>query len=283
MSDIKPLVSKLAAASNNKEKLEIILKLGELREERALRPLFQFLSAEEDNKIKSHIADTIIKIGGNKAVDYSIRLLRDTSWVTRMKAAEILGVLKDRKATNALIRTLRLEKEASVKEWAVISLGELGDKKATRIIIQTMMTDQNWQIRKESALALGKIRDKRAKKSLVTSFQTDMEYQVKWAAISALSKINDDEETKKLVNTLTQDLVNIIQTEKDENMLSAAAKTLGEIGNIAAAKLMFKTMKISKEFVRLEINLALGKMAKRFNYPTKDEFMNLLKQENSNI
>ncbi|NHJ48114.1 MAG: HEAT repeat domain-containing protein [Asgard group archaeon] len=283
MSDIKPLVSKLANANNSKEKLKIILELGELKEEKALRTLFQLLSTEDDNKIKSHVADAIIKIGGSKAVDFSIKLLRDASWVTRMKAAEILGELKDKKATNALIRTLKTDKEASVREWTVIGLGEIGDKKAVRVIIQTMMTEQNWQIRKESALALGKIKDKRAKKSLVTSFQTDVEYQVKWAAISALSKINDDEETKKLVNTLTQDLANIIQTEKDETLLSAAAKTLGEIGNIAAAKLMFKTMKISKELVRLEINLALGKMAKRFNYPTKDEFMNLLKHENKNL
>jgi HEAT repeat protein len=277
MSAVEPLISKLAKASNKKEKLDAILNLGNLQNEKALETLIQVLSTEKDNQIKSHAADAIIKIGSKKAVNLSLRLLSNDSWITRMKAAEILGEIGDTKAVRALIRVLRFEEEASVREWAAIGLGKIKDKRAFKSLSQSLETESNPNVRKEAAIALGNLKDKSARESLITAIQTDNECQVRWAAISALSKINGDAETKQLIRDLTDELVNIIQKEKDEVKLSAAAKILGEIGNIAAAKTLYKTMKVSKELVRLEINLALDKMAKRFNYPSIDEFINLLK------
>lgn len=277
MKAVESLLTELASANDSESKSNIILKMGEFENDKILKSLIKILNSDEDNRVKSHTADAIIKIGGDKAVFQCIRLLRNSSWITRMKAAEILGELKDKKATLPLVRILKNDPEVSVKEWAIIALGKIKDKKAVKPLIQSLTTEEDWQIRKESALALGNIRDKNAKNALIKAFHTDKEYQVRWASASAISIINDNEETKKLLQDLCQELLNIIKTDKDESKLSAAAKTLGDIGNIDAAKMMFKTMKVSKELVRLEINLALGKMAKRYNYQSKDEFLNKLK------
>lgn len=277
MNLVESLIAELACASDSESKSKIILKLGEYSNDQVLKNLVKILSSEEDNKVKSHAADAIIKIGGDKAVQLCLRLLRDNSWVTRMKAAEILGELKNKKATLPLVRILRNDPEVSVKEWATIALGKIKNKKAIKPLIQSLITEESWQVRKESALAIGNIRNKKAKDALTKAFYSDKECQVRWAAASALSIINDNNENKKMFQDLCQELLNIIKTEKDETKISAAAKTLGDIGNIEAAKIMFKTMKVSKELVRLEINLALCKMAKRYNYQSKDEFINKLK------
>ncbi|NHJ39054.1 MAG: HEAT repeat domain-containing protein [Asgard group archaeon] len=277
MNLVESLMSELANANDSESKSKIILKMGEFKDDKILKKLVEILSSDEDNRVKSHAADAIIKIGGDEAVQNCLRLLRDNSWITRMKAAEILGELKNKKSTLPLVRILKNDSEVSVKEWAAIALGKIRDKKAIRPLIQTLLNEMSWEVRKESALALGKIKGKKAIGALTKAFYSDKECQVRWAAASALSIINDNNETKVLFKDLCQELLNIIKTEKDETKISAAAKTLGDIGNIEAAKTMFKTMKVSRELVRLEINLALSKMAKRYNYQNKEEFINILK------
>ncbi|MCK5299312.1 MAG: HEAT repeat domain-containing protein, partial [Candidatus Heimdallarchaeota archaeon] len=211
-----------------------------------------------------------------EATQMLVHLLRSESWITRMKAVETLGELEDKKATLTLIRLLRNDPESSVREWAAISLGKIGDKKALKPLASALAKDSHFEVRMEAAKALGKIKDRKAKGALVQAFYSDAEYQVSWASASALANLNDGE-SKKLLKELTKELVKILESEKDETVLSAAAKTLGEIGNEIAAKIMLKTMKISKELVRLEINLALGKMAKRLNYKDREEFIENIK------
>jgi HEAT repeat protein len=99
---------------------------------------------------------------------------------------------------------------------------------------------------------------------------------VSWAAASALAQI-DKENSKALIKELTYSLIDILQQGKDEEMLGAAARTLGEIGNKKTAKTLLQELKVNKEFVRLEIDIALDKMAKRFNYKSKEEFIKNIK------
>jgi HEAT repeat protein len=279
MADVNLLISKLANASKKDAKCAAITELGNLGDEKAIKILVKHLNQEKDNQIKSFAADALITINSKKATQPLTRLLRSNSWITRLKAVETLGELEDKKATLALIRLLRNDPESNVREWAAISLGKIGDKKAVNPLIKSLTNDPHFEVRMEAANALGKIKDKKAKDALVKAFYSDSEYQVSWASASALANLNDGE-SKKLLKELTKELIKVIESEEDETVLSAAAKTLGEIGNEIAAKIMLRTMKISKELVRLEINLALGKIAKRLNYKDREDFIENIKQKN---
>ncbi len=272
MKEFEVLLEELAVSSDIEIQCTIISRLGETGEKEAIGFLVKYFSRKIDNVIKSHITNALIKICGKKAPKELLKLLRHESWVTRMKAAEILGEIGDKKAVPLLIRTLRIDPEQTVKEWVAISLGKIGDKKASKPLVASLLSDPNFEVRMESANALGRILEKKSTNSLLDAYYLDDDYRVKWAAASALVKL-DEEKSKELIEELTTNLIDIIRFEKDEIIVGAAAKTLGEIGNEISAKILLKTMKISRELVQLEINLALDCMAKRFNYRNKEEFV----------
>ncbi len=272
MKEFEVLLEELAVTSDIASQCTVISRLGETGERKAADFLIKYLSKEIDNEIKSHITNALIKMSGKRASIQLLKLLRHNSWVTRMKAAEILGEIGDKRAVYPLIRTLRIDPEQTVKEWAAISLGKIGDKKASKPLVASLLSDPNFEVRMESANALGRLGEKKSTNSLLDAYNLDDDYRVKWAAASALVKL-DEEKSRELIKELTANLIDIIRTEKDEVIIGAAAKTLGEIGTEISAKVLLKTMKISRELVQLEINLALGRMAKRFNYQNKEEFV----------
>ena len=272
MKEFEILLEELAETSDIETQCTVISRLGDTGEREAVNFLVKYLGKNIDNEIKSYAANAIIKISGKKAPKQLLKMIRHNSWVTRMKAAEILGEIGDKKAVYPLIRLLRVDPEPRVKEWAAIALGKIGAKKASKPLVVSLISDPNDIVRMEAANALGLIKEKKAINSLFDAYYFDDSYRVKWAAASALAKI-DEEKSREVIDELTANLIDVIRTEKDEMVLGAAAKTLGEIGNEITAKILLKTMKISKELVRLEINLALGRMAKRLNYKNREEFV----------
>ena len=196
-----------------------------------------------------------------------------------MKATEILGEIKDKTAVNQLIKNLQTDSEANVREWSAIALGNIKDKKALKPLMKSLKSDDDWEVRMEAANALGKIKSKEAIDSLMHAYYYDPNYKVNWSAAAAISMI-DKNNAKELVESLSANLIKILKEEKDEDMLSAAAKTLGEIGNKLAAKAMLAKRNVNKEMVKLEIDLALGKMAERFEFKTKEEFIHAISARN---
>ncbi|NHJ83844.1 MAG: HEAT repeat domain-containing protein [Asgard group archaeon] len=272
MAKVSELIEQLADADLKQEKSAIITQLGELRDDEAIPILVSCLEQDDDIEIKGYAANALMNYSSNILTNSIIDLLKNESWVTRMKAVEILGELKVKRAIVPLSKIIRKDPETSVREWAAISLGKIGDKKAMNALIEAMKIDSSWEVRMEAAYALGEIRNRKAIKPLQEAFYSDMEYRVCWAVASTLAKI-DKKNSKKILTVLNQELVEILKTEKEEKTLTAAARTLGEIGNEIAARTMLKTRNLSKEMVKLEIDIALGKIAKRYNYGTKEEMI----------
>ncbi|MHA1825404.1 MAG: HEAT repeat domain-containing protein [Candidatus Heimdallarchaeota archaeon] len=280
MAAWKEIVSELKEAKTIEEKCLLIKRLGERKETNAMDSLISLLKNEENNTIKSFATDAIIKIGGKKATIKAIKLLRNPSWVTRMKAAEILGELGNRLAVLPLIRVLRSDTEPNVKEWAAIALGKIKDKRACKALVNSLRTEESWQIRMEAAMALGAIQNKQVLEDLVNAYYNDPDIRVRWAAATAQAKI-DKQNSSRLVKELRNELLNVLKEEKDETILCAAAKALGEIGDVSVLNQMINTMKISKEMVRLELNVAVNKIAKKHNVKNQEELLknnNLIKK-----
>ncbi|MHA1640789.1 MAG: HEAT repeat domain-containing protein, partial [Candidatus Heimdallarchaeota archaeon] len=115
---------------------------------------------------------------------------------------------------------------------------------------------------------------------LVNAYYNDPDIRVRWAAATAQAKI-DKQNSSRLVKELRNELLNVLKEEKDETILCAAAKALGEIGDVSVLNQMINTMKISKEMVRLELNVAVNKIAKKHNVKNQEELLknnNLIKK-----
>ena len=281
MDTLNLLLNQLATATDKKTKCQIITELGDLGNRKALKNLIRLLDFEKDNQVKSYASNAIIRICGKKMSILLLKSIRNESWVTRMKTAEILSEIKDKKGIHPLTKVLKNDQEASVRQWAAIALGNIKSKKATNALINALNTDTDWHVRMEAANALGNIKSKRIISALEKAFYTDEEYQVSCASASALAKIND-EKSKNLLKELSNQLIDILHSEKNDTVIRAAARTLGEIGNETAAQLLVKKMKLSKEKVRLEINLALNKIAKRYNYKSFEDFVNNIQIKTDN-
>ena len=101
---------------------------------------FDFLDIFE----RHHKIDLIIKFA-----QYSIEK------EVRCKTIEVLGRLKDPRAVEPLIQTLK-DEEWQVREKAVEILSNLGDTRMVEPLIQ-LLKDQSKEVRYQAAYALGRI------------------------------------------------------------------------------------------------------------------------------
>ncbi|UCD00529.1 MAG: HEAT repeat domain-containing protein [Promethearchaeota archaeon] len=104
---------------------------------------------------------------------YINKLFHSSSWKERAIAAQNLGKLKERRATNMLARALKSEEDAVVVNRIIEAMGEIKDPKATMLIIDFLNEElekpEEDQDKKRLFViieSLMKIGDKRALKHL---------------------------------------------------------------------------------------------------------------------
>lgn len=130
-----------------------------------------------------------------RAVLPLIEALNDDQSEVRANAAHTLGKIRDKRATEALIQSLKdrdpgiEEAGGSVREYAAYALGEIGDNRATQPLIEALQSEEDWSARIEMIEALGKIGDPRAIPSLERIANTDKDSQIQATAREQLEKI----------------------------------------------------------------------------------------------
>jgi HEAT repeat protein len=78
--------------------------LGEIKDDRAVKPLIKALN-DENNGVRSNSIIALIEIG-EPAVEMLINALEDVNWRVRLHSAEILGEINDDRAVKPLTETL---------------------------------------------------------------------------------------------------------------------------------------------------------------------------------
>ncbi len=78
--------------------------LGELKDDRAVKPLIKALN-DENNGVRSNSIIALSEIG-EPAVEVLINVLKDDNWRVRLHSAEILGEIKDDRAVKPLKEAL---------------------------------------------------------------------------------------------------------------------------------------------------------------------------------
>jgi HEAT repeat protein len=161
----------------------------------AVQPLTKVLIEKGESEGTRESAAELLADIGKPAVAALIEVLGyNESWV-RIRAAEALGDIGDKKAVGPLVEALR-NKEVDVRISAAIALGQIGDKKAVKPLILALK-DKNFNVLSFAAMALGKIGDKRAVEPLIEVLK-GRDFLACMRVAPALGRIGDERAVEPL-------------------------------------------------------------------------------------
>lgn len=201
-------------------------------------------AALEDNPINNFIElgirlNILIRTGNDKfrfihlllrdyfAYQYAMANLQNVhlyvQWNKTADPAQILGMLGDPRAVDALLRLLRYSKYPDMRGSAAEALGKLRDNRALLLLLDTLQSDEDEWVRCCAAEALGYMGDLGAVEPLIYALQHDV--WVRSRAAESLGRLRDT----RAVPALCQSLLSL-----NELVQQKSAFALEQIGTPAA-------------------------------------------------
>jgi HEAT repeat protein len=174
--------------------------LGKLGDERAVEPLIALLNDEVPN-VRRMVAWSLGVISDDRAVEPLIAALNDGVPNVRRVSVEALATTGDERVVEPLIATLR-DPELNVRRSAAVALGRTGDERAVQPLI-TLLNDEDWRVRDDAVLSLGEIGDERAVQPLITLLN-DKDWDLQSDVALLLDEISDDQAVKILIVLLRE-------------------------------------------------------------------------------
>jgi len=165
-----------------------------------------------------NMTDFLEKIGEKDGENFLFRALSDENNLIRNNAAKVLGIIKSKKAVEALLLSMN---DSHTQINAIEALGNIGDKKAVEVLISSLKKGNNSLMRTYAAEALGKIADERAVDPLISALE-DEDRSVRINAAEALGRIGNEKAMEPLIMACE---------DKDYSVQEKAVKALGRIGN----------------------------------------------------
>lgn len=220
---------------------------------------------------------TFEKLRDIRSIELLSKDLKNRNKVTRMLAAEALGMTKDARAVTPLIQALEdrdwlVQKSAAralrrigspavdsliqalgnpaeqVRESVARVLGKIENVRAVGPLIQ-VLGDEEGRVRKTAAEALGRIENSRAIEPLIHTLK-DGYWSARKPVAEALSKVNDIQAIEPLIQSLG---------DEDWFVREAALEALKRMGSSAILELI-QALGKTKGDVRRRVAEALGRM-----------------------
>lgn len=163
---------------------------------------------DEDWAVRESAVDKLVGIG-RASVNSLIAALKDEDPNVRAGAAKALGRIKDRRAVQPLINTLR-DGASEVRWEAVHALLKIGERPVDPLI--DALNDQDSGIRADASCFLGFIANSLAVEPLIDALE-DEDLRVRWSAISALAMIGGAR-AEGALNLLSKD-INLLDVALD--------------------------------------------------------------------
>lgn len=129
--------------------------LEKLPDKSAVSPLIELLKRPDDIVVR-HAALALGKHGDSAAVEPLLTVLNaqaDNPDIT-IAAIDALSEIKDRRAVESIIKSLKESKHSTVREHAVRALGKIGDPRAVDALIAKLKDYDYFYIRKTAAYTL---------------------------------------------------------------------------------------------------------------------------------
>jgi hypothetical protein len=160
-------------------------ELAQKREKQAIEPLVKLIKRHEDKQVIKCAAEALASIDTDKSVDMLVNLLNDSDLMVASRSAFALGIIKDKRATNYLMKALL---ESNIPCPAAMALGMIKDPSAMAPLIKAMHHD-NSGIRGCAIQGLALYGDPQVCETLTDVFMTDSDQGVQFMARAAKDAI----------------------------------------------------------------------------------------------
>ncbi|RKU17698.1 hypothetical protein C6503_10475 [Candidatus Poribacteria bacterium] len=179
-----------------------IQTLGHLKAEAAVRPLIKELANEE---LRSAALAALIEMRG-VAVPLMLDALKNGTDEIRVKVAEALGTIGDRRAIIPLIEALNNDLHKEVKALVATALGNMRARRAVPALTAALSYDDTTAT--NAAEALGKIgvtTEEAVEKLVIMAMDKQMRETLRLAAIAALWQLKPEEATQPMLLLMFSD------------------------------------------------------------------------------
>ncbi len=119
-------------------------RLGELRDSTTVESLILVLKKDKDRNVRWSAEDALVSIGA-PSVEPLIKMLNDDSWRVRRRAVRTLGKIRDARAIEPLLASMKTDQDCYVRKYAAKAIGELNDPRVGEILIPSLK-DRNLEI-----------------------------------------------------------------------------------------------------------------------------------------
>ncbi len=198
-------------------------------------------------KERSVAAYRLGQLGDAVAVDPLVASLSgDLDPAVKLNAAKSLGLLKDKRAVEALI-ILSASKDGDLRVAAVESLGSIADHSASDALFAAAR-DERADVRDAALKALARIG---VSADRLTADLASNKWQVRVAAASMLGRLGDSGSVPALIGALR---------DEDSRVRIETARSLGRFGDGRAVSGLIGLLEDANSEVRVEATLALGQL-----------------------
>ena len=219
--------------------------LGLLRDPAAIGPLENTVT-DPQGEVRWAAAGSLCKFG-RKAIDPLAARLAGADPAERLKAAVILGYLRDKRCTKPLIGALG-DSDASVRKSAAEALGRSAEYIAAKPLVP-LLADGNPSVRTAAGEALREIGPD-AIEDLVPALKNTSTL-IRSGACGVLGVIGSRRPVLSLIGLLE---------DPEPSVRAAAAEALGTIGDKRAFEALLRALPDEQRVVRDAVHKALGKL-----------------------
>ena len=179
-----------------------IQTLGLLKSEEAVQPLIKELANEE---LQAQALAALVEMRG-VAVPLMLDALKNGTDETRIRIADALGRIGDRRAIEPLIEALTNDPHKEVKALAAVGLGNVRTRRAVSALTEALTYDDTTAT--HAATALGKIdvqTEDAVQKLIIIAMDKQMRETLRLAAIDALWQLKPEDATQPMLLLLFSD------------------------------------------------------------------------------
>lgn len=194
LGDSRAVTPLLEAMRDKREDSDVKLAsaeaLGRIRDPAILAELCAQLG-DVDEWSSPRLAQVITAFGADAVTPLLESLDAAASLNARVWTAQILGKIRDRRATPALIKRLS-DRSEQMRISVANALGDIADNRAFRPLVEVILRDPVSAVRAQAATSLGRIGDEGALPLLVASMG-DPEYWMRFRALEAIEALEPED------------------------------------------------------------------------------------------
>jgi HEAT repeat protein len=219
-SAIQPLIERLSDTNEDESvRRAAAISLGNFREPAATSALFEALWERSSLPGIEFVASPVLRaIGDPNITERVIEKLSDRNPFVRGRAAEVLGLLKDFRATQTMIELIP-SAEYNFKCSLISALGEIGDPRAVPILFEMMDGTSSGSVAISAYSALSQIQDPRIVPGLLERLSSP-NVRLRAYAADCLGKIRAQNAVPALIEGLS---------DENSSVRANAAEALGRI------------------------------------------------------